>query len=126
MPRPVSPPAVPRPVSPPAAEPPVIHCGYAYQPLSAIPVGTNQWRTVDNVLEWAIPTKVEDPQLQEDQGRDVEVNNPPVQEPPPAQPAVQSPERATPLPRRSSRKNKGKTTKFQDYVGDELRVSFQS
>ena len=42
-----------------------------------------------------------------------------VHEPPHAQPAVQSPERADPPPRRSSRKNKGKTTKFQDYVGDE-------
>merc|ERR1711867_399045 len=79
-PRPVSPPAVPRPVSPPAAEPPAIHCGYAYKPLSAIPVGTNQWRTVNDVLHWAIPTRVEDPQLQGDQGRDVEAHNPPVHE----------------------------------------------
>ena len=118
-----TPDALPRPVSPPparhAAEPPAIHSGYAYQPLSAAPVGTNQWRTVDDVLQWAIPTQTENPQLQEDQGRDVEVDNPQVQEPHPAQPAVQSPEKAAPPPRRSSRKTKGKTTKFQDYVGDE-------
>ena len=76
-----TPDAPPRPVSPPAAEPPAIHCGYAYKPLSAIPVGTNQWRTVDDVLEWAIPTQIENPLLQEDQGRDVEVDNHPVQEP---------------------------------------------
>ena len=92
-----TPDAPPRPVSPPAVRP--------VSPPAVEPP--------------AIPTQIENPQLQEDQGRDVEVNNPPVQEPPPAQPAVQSPERATPPPRRSSRKNKGKTTKFQDYVGDE-------
>ena len=118
-PRPPSPPAVPRSVSPPAVEPPAIHCGYAYQPLSAIPVGTNQWRTVEDVLDWAIPTWVEDPQLQGDQGRDVEAPNPPVHEPPPAQPADQRPHGPETPPRRSSRKNKGQTTKFQDYVGDE-------
>ena len=57
-----TPDAPPRPVSPPpvrhAAEPPAIHSGYAYQPLSAAPVGTNQLRTVDDVLQWAIPTQV--------------------------------------------------------------------
>ena len=66
--------APPRPVSPPparhAAEPPAIHSGYAYQPLSAAPVVTNQWRTVDDVLQWAIPTQIENPQLQEDQFQD--------------------------------------------------------
>ena len=114
-----TPDAPPRPVSPPAAEPPAIHSRYAYQTLSAAPIGTSQRWTVDDVLQWAIPTQTENPQLQEDQGRDVEVDNPPVQEPPPAQPAVQSPERAAPPLLRSSRKTKGKTTKFQDYVGDE-------
>ena len=69
---------------------------------------------MDDVLDWAIPTQVADPQLQEDQGQGVEVH-----ELPPAQPAVQSPERAEPPPRRSSRKNKGQTTMFQEYVGDE-------
>ena len=74
---------------------------------------------MDDVLQWAIPTQIENPQLQEDEGRVVEVDDPPVEEPPPAQPGVQSPERAAPRPRRSSRKNKGQTTKLQDYVGDE-------
>ena len=36
-----TPDAQPRPVSPPAAEPPTIHSGYAYQPLSAAPMGKN-------------------------------------------------------------------------------------
>ena len=47
--------APPCPVSPPAAsqaaEPPTIHNGYAYQPLSAAPVVSDQRRTVDDVLQ---------------------------------------------------------------------------
>ena len=74
---------------------------------------------MDDVLQWAIPTQIENPQLQEEQGRDVEVDDPPVEDPPPAQPGVQSPERAAPLPQRISRNNKGQTTKFQDYFGEE-------
>ena len=47
-----------------AAEPPSVHNGYIYLALSAAPVGTNQWRTVDDVLDWAIPTQIEDPEAQ--------------------------------------------------------------
>ena len=95
-----APDALPRPVSPPSV-------------MQAVePVG-------NYVSKWATPTQVENPQLQEEWGQDDEVDDPPVEEPPPAQPGVQSPERAAPPPRRSLRKNKGQTTKFQDYVGDE-------
>jgi len=72
--------APPRPVSPPparqAAEPPAIHCGHAYQPLSAAAVGNDE-------LQWAIPTQVENSQLQEERGPDDEVEDPPVEDPPP-------------------------------------------
>ena len=64
-----------------AAEPPTIHKGYAYQPLSAAPVGTDQWRTVDDVLQWAIPTQVKNPQLQEDRGPGNNAGDPPPEQP---------------------------------------------
>ena len=68
----------------------------------------------NDVLQWAIPTQVENPQLQEERGPDDEV-----EDPPPAQPEDDGPAREEPPPRRSARRNKGKTTKFQDYVGEE-------
>ena len=114
---PVSPPAVRQ-----AAEPPSVHNGHVYQPLSASPVGTSQWRTVDDVLDWAIPTRVEDPEAhngKEHRQQDLGPVHHFGDELPdrPEDDGLGRSER--PLPRRSARGNKGKTSKYRDYVSEE-------
>ena len=60
------------------------------------------------------PTQVENHQLQEDSGPDNDVGDLPLE-----QPEDDGLGRDEPPPRRSSRRNKGQTTKFQDYVSEE-------
>ena len=76
---------------------------------------------MDDVLQWAIPTQVENPQLQEDRGPDNDVGDPP-----PEQPEDDGLGRDEPPPKRSARRNKGQTTKFQDYVSEEELVQHLS
>ena len=61
-----------------------------------------------------MPTQVENPQLQEDGGPDNDV-----EDPPPQQPEDDGPGRYDPPTRRSLRRNKGKTTGYQDYLNEE-------
>ena len=80
---------------------------------------------MDDVLQWAIPTQVENPQVQDDNQHvddHPEEDHDPTsdaREASPDQPEDDGPWTEVPLPRRSSSRNKGKPTKYQDFVSEE-------